>query len=258
MKATTGNLLPVALLDRLTADKDARFSLADLLAIDGLLEKYESVFNVLGSESLTKSELLRRAQDNSVLVSPQEINILFRLCGAKERLTAKDIRFNATEPIKQNTPTKATADTSNIPVWAQVLRPMYNFLVGSIAGSIGATVVYPIDLVKTRMQNQRSAEVGQLLYKNSIDCFRKVIRNEGVVGLYSGLGPQLIGVAPEKAIKLTMNDLVRTALTDSNGKISLWAEIMAGCVAGGSQVIFTNPLEIVKIRLQVISFTIPY
>jgi solute carrier family 25 aspartate/glutamate transporter 12/13 len=101
------------------------------------------------------------------------------------------------------------------------------------------------------MQNQRKM-VGELLYKNSWDCFRKVIRNEGVLGLYSGLAPQLVGVAPEKAIKLTMNDLVRRLIQDPKTKeIPLSGEILAGCVAGGSQVIFTNPLEIVKIRLQV-------
>ena len=66
------------------------------------------------------------------------------------------------------------------------------FLLGSISGAVGATVVYPIDLVKTRMQNQRSKVVGELLYKNSIDCFKKVIKNEGVLGLYRGLGPQLV------------------------------------------------------------------
>ena len=43
-----------------------------------------------------------------------------------------------------------------------------------------------------RMQNQRSTIVGQLLYKNSLDCVRKVLRNEGVLGFYRGLGPQLI------------------------------------------------------------------
>jgi len=42
------------------------------------------------------------------------------------------------------------------------------------------------------MQNQRSKVVGELLYKNSIDCFKKVIKNEGVLGLYRGLGPQLV------------------------------------------------------------------
>jgi solute carrier family 25 aspartate/glutamate transporter 12/13 len=133
----------------------------------------------------------------------------------------------------------------------------YNFACGSVAGAIGATFVYPIDLVKTRMQNQRSgksvvASGETALYRNSWDCFRKVIRNEGAIGLYRGLPPQLVGVAPEKAIKLTVNDLIRGILKDNkSGKISLFGEVVAGASAGASQVVFTNPLEIVKIRLQV-------
>uniref|UniRef100_A0A8C1JLR8 Solute carrier family 25 member 12 n=1 Tax=Cyprinus carpio TaxID=7962 RepID=A0A8C1JLR8_CYPCA len=67
----------------------------------------------------------------------------------------------------------------------------------------------------------------------------------------AGLVPQLIGVAPEKAIKLTVNDFVRDKFTTKEDTIPLAAEILAGGCAGGSQVIFTNPLEIVKIRLQV-------
>lgn len=75
-----------------------------------------------------------------------------------------------------------------------------------LISATGATAVYPIDLVKTRMQNQRSGPmVGELMYKNSWDCFKKVIRHEGVLGLYRGLGPQLVGVCPEKAIKLTVH-----------------------------------------------------
>ena len=42
------------------------------------------------------------------------------------------------------------------------------------------------------MQNQRSTVVGQLLYKNSVDCARKVFHHEGFLGFYRGLGPQLI------------------------------------------------------------------
>ena len=133
-----------------------------------------------------------------------------------------------------------------------VLTSAHHFGLGSLAGAFGALMVYPIDLVKTRMQNQRSARVGQLLYKNSIDCFQKVVRNEGFRGLYSGVLPQLVGVAPEKAIKLTVNDLVRGKFTDvKTGNIPLRAEILAGGSAGMCQVMFTNPLEIVKIRLQV-------
>jgi solute carrier family 25 aspartate/glutamate transporter 12/13 len=104
------------------------------------------------------------------------------------------------------------------------------------------------------MQNQRTiAEIGELMYRSSADCFKKVIRHEGVGGLYRGLVPQLIGVAPEKAIKLTVNDLMRDKLMNQKSKnLELWAEVVAGASAGGSQVVFTNPLEIVKIRLQVI------
>lgn len=135
----------------------------------------------------------------------------------------------------------------------ELAHSAYNFGLGGIAGATGATLVYPIDLVKTRMQNQRSSVVGEpMMYKNSMDCVSKVFRNEGFLGFYSGLGPQLLGVAPEKAIKLTVNDLVRAHAKDpKTGEIKLKWELIAGGTAGGCQVVFTNPLEIVKIRLQV-------
>ena len=118
--------------------------------------------------------------------------------------------------------------------------------------AIGAFAVYPIDLVKTRMQNQRSKSyVGEVMYRNSFDCFKKVVRHEGIMGLYKGLTVQLIGVAPEKAIKLTVNDLARDKFMQYNGTLPLYGEIIAGGMAGGCQVIFTNPMEIVKIRMQV-------
>lgn len=41
-----------------------------------------------------------------------------------------------------------------------------------------------------------------------------------------------MGVAPEKAIKLTVNDLVRDKLSDKNGRLPLYAEVIAGgCVS---------------------------
>ncbi|MCJ1269287.1 mitochondrial aspartate-glutamate transporter agc1 [Lobaria immixta] len=133
-----------------------------------------------------------------------------------------------------------------------VLESVHHFALGSIAGAFGAFMVYPIDLVKTRMQNQRSQRVGELLYKNSIDCAKKVVKNEGFKGLYSGVLPQLIGVAPEKAIKLTVNDLIRGYFSNKETGAIWWPqEILAGGSAGACQVVFTNPLEIVKIRLQV-------
>ena len=40
--------------------------------------------------------------------------------------------------------------------------------------------------------------------------------------------PQLVGVAPEKAIKLTMNDFMRGKLMGEDGKIPFWCEMLAG------------------------------
>jgi solute carrier family 25 aspartate/glutamate transporter 12/13 len=140
---------------------------------------------------------------------------------------------------------------------AVITEFVQHFGLGAIAGGIGAFAVFPIDLVKTRMQNQRAVDPSKRLYKNSFDCFAKVIRNEGVLGLYRGLLPQLMGVAPEKAIKLTVNDMLRKWFKDpERGQIYFPLEVLAGCGAGASQVIFTNPIEIVKIRLQVMGESI--
>ena len=124
-----------------------------------------------------------------------------------------------------------------------VLETVHHFALGSLAGAFGAFMVYPIDLVKTRMQNQRGHRVGEMLYKNSLDCARKVIKNEGIKGLYSGVLPQLVGVAPEKAIKLTVNDLVRGKFTDKKTGQIWWPwELVAGGSAGGCQVVNTPPV----------------
>lgn len=70
--------------------------------------------------------------------------------------------------------------TTGNDVLLKVMESAYRFALGSIAGACGATAVYPIDLVKTRMQNQRSGSfVGEVMYKNSLDCFKKVVKFEG-------------------------------------------------------------------------------
>lgn len=183
------------------------------------------------------------------LFTPMEADILFHFASLDEpsgRLGLADFAkvldpswrnpmFNALGDAASGVASKAKTTTQN--VLHQILESIHHFGLGSVAGAFGAFMVYPIDLVKTRMQNQRSSRVGELLYKNSIDCFRKVIKNEGAKGLYSGVLPQLVGVAPEKAIKLTVNDLVRGHFSDKNGKIWIPHEILAGGAAGACQVV---------------------
>uniref|UniRef100_A0A915E5U2 Mitochondrial carrier protein n=1 Tax=Ditylenchus dipsaci TaxID=166011 RepID=A0A915E5U2_9BILA len=134
----------------------------------------------------------------------------------------------------------------------KMLDDTFRFSLAGFSGACGAAFVYPVDLVKTRMQNQRILPHSkEIMYKSSFDCFMKVVKLEGIFGLYRGLPPQIIGISPEKAIKLTVNDVVRRQLT-FDGRISIPCEIISGACGGACQVIVTNPLEIVKIRLQVV------
>jgi len=230
-----------------------------LLSNMELIKKvYLNATNGSRTQEITKEEFLYSAQMMSQ-ITPLETDILFLLCDLLHqtgKVMYSDFQEISPEQYmkqvtKRLTEIKAVEKPEDRSPLVAVLESVYRFTLGSIAGATGATAVYPIDLVKTRMQNQRTGSyIGELMYRNSFDCFKKVLRHEGFSGLYRGLVPQLVGVAPEKAIKLTMNDLVRDKMT-SDGKIPLWGEVLAGAAGGGSQVMFTNPLEIVKIRLQV-------
>jgi len=123
-----------------------------------------------------------------------------------------------------------------------------NLIMGGTAGIIGACCTYPLDMVKTRLQNQKSGS--QRMYKGAIHCFMTILKSEGVLGLYRGLPAQLVGITPEKAIKLTMNDLLRYSFTDDKGNIKLIHEGLSGAMAGACQVVVTTPYELVKVRLQ--------
>ena len=203
--------------------------------------------------TITRTDFLNEAAriTRFSLFTPMEADILFHFAGLDApsgRLTLNDfakvldsswqsayaLGIGATGAAAEAA-TKAISTTQK--VLHQVLESAHHFALGSIAGAFGAFMVYPIDLVKTRMQNQRSSRVGEMLYKNSIDCAKKVIKNEGPRGLYSGVLPQLVGVAPEKAIKLTVNDLVRGKFSDETGKIWWPHELLAGGAAGGCQVV---------------------
>jgi len=199
---------------------------------------------------ITRTEFLNQAAKITrfSLFTPMEADILFHFAGLDEpsgKLALIDFA-KVLDPswrgqdVDDGT-SQALAKTKNTTqrIFSNVLESAYNFGLGSLAGAFGAFMVYPIDLVKTRLQNQRGHRPGERLYKNSIDCFQKVVRNEGFLGLYSGVLPQLVGVAPEKAIKLTVNDLVRTWFT-KDGTIPLGAEILAGGSAGACQVVSIN------------------
>jgi len=72
-------------------------------------------------------------------------------------------------------------------------------LIGGLSGSIGASAVYPINLLRTRLQSQGTATHPRT-YTGIVDVTRQTIRGEGVRGLYRGLTVNLIKVVPAVSI----------------------------------------------------------
>ena len=266
IRETASHKLSDYLLENLTTlcniSVGSKISYANVRAFQNMIQQMDMVELIVRNATqksldgkITRTDFLNEAARISRfnLYTPMEADILFHFAGLDDpsgRLSLKDFArvLDPSWHTASHLGASAIADVgqkvfaSTKSIWHDVLESVHHFALGSLAGAFGAFMVYPIDLVKTRMQNQRSTGVGNVLYKNSLDCAQKVIKNEGFRGLYSGVLPQLVGVAPEKAIKLTVNDLVRGKLTDKDtGNIKLPAEILAGGMAGGCQVVGSSP-----------------
>ncbi|KAK0522096.1 hypothetical protein OC834_006407, partial [Tilletia horrida] len=70
---------------------------------------------------------------------------------------------------------------------------------GSISGSVGATTVYPLNLIRTRLQAAGTPAHPQT-YEGFLDAVKKTYKNEGGVGFYRGLVPTLAKVVPAVSI----------------------------------------------------------
>ncbi|KAH8249685.1 hypothetical protein KR032_011468 [Drosophila birchii] len=69
------------------------------------------------------------------------------------------------------------------------------------AGFTASVLSTPADVVKSRMMNQPVDENGKnLLYKNSLDCIRKLVKEEGVLTLYKGFIPIWFRLGPFSVI----------------------------------------------------------
>ena len=72
-------------------------------------------------------------------------------------------------------------------------------LMGGVSGAIGASAVYPLNLLRTRLQSQGTASHPRT-YNGMFDVTRQTLRFEGVRGLFKGLTPNLLKVVPAVSI----------------------------------------------------------
>lgn len=91
---------------------------------------------------------------------------------------------------------------------------------GALAGIISKTGVFPLDLVRKRLQVQGpyltkyvvSSIPDYAHHISVIGCMRKIVRTEGFWALYKGLAPGLLKAGPSGAIYFLMFELSKDAI----------------------------------------------
>ncbi|QPG76964.1 Mitochondrial 2-oxodicarboxylate carrier 2 [Brettanomyces nanus] len=128
---------------------------------------------------------------------------------------------------------------------------IYQFMAGAMAGISEVLIMYPLDVVKTRMQLQVGIGA-QAEYKGVIDCFSKMIKREGFGSLYRGIVPPILMEAPKRATKFAANDEWGKFYRKQFGteKMTQSLSILTGATAGATESLVVVPFELIKIRLQ--------
>ncbi|KAH6897661.1 mitochondrial carrier domain-containing protein [Coprinopsis sp. MPI-PUGE-AT-0042] len=82
---------------------------------------------------------------------------------------------------------------------------------GALAGSISQTLTYPFDVLRRKMQ-VTGMKGGSIKYNGALDALRSIVKTEGVKGLYRGLWPNLLKVAPSIATSFFTYEMVKEFL----------------------------------------------
>lgn len=146
-------------------------------------------------------------------------------------------------------------------------------IAGAGAGIVSSIVTCPLDVAKTRLQNQGVPLPGERLYSGTVGTLSRIWTEEGIRGLYRGLGPTILGYLPTWAIYFTAYDYCKSHWADELGTLlyiffarhvtntyihtSLghdkeWLlHISSAMSAGVASSVLTNPLWVIKTRLMV-------
>ncbi|KAI3635792.1 hypothetical protein MIR68_006430 [Amoeboaphelidium protococcarum] len=135
-------------------------------------------------------------------------------------------------------------------------------IAGAGGGIISMALTYPLITVGTRLQIQQNKKTGgqsdaNQQYKGLVDAFQKIVKYEGVAGLYSGINSALFGIALTNGVyyyfyefsKSQMLALKTTTTSSSSLKnLSVIENLLAGTLAGCLTVFITNPVWLLNTR----------
>eukprot|EP01064_Diplonema_japonicum_P009636 TRINITY_DN17112_c0_g1_i1.p1 TRINITY_DN17112_c0_g1~~TRINITY_DN17112_c0_g1_i1.p1 ORF type:complete len:313 (+),score=72.54 TRINITY_DN17112_c0_g1_i1:53-940(+) len=135
---------------------------------------------------------------------------------------------------------------------AEERRFVSDFISGFAAEAVSCVMWVPIDVIKERLQVQDINVKGR--YTGSWDAIKTVSRNEGLGGLYKGYLSTLGSFGPFSAFYFVFYEQLKNLFLAENSAsrtVSFTQGLFCGGTASALAAAVTNPLDMVKLRLQV-------
>lgn len=82
-----------------------------------------------------------------------------------------------------------------------------------------------------------------------VNAVKDIKQNEGAFGLYRGHSATLLRIFPYAAIKFVAYEQIRAVLIRSKDQETPFRRFTSGSLAGMTSVLFTYPLEVIRVRL---------
>ncbi|KAI6698478.1 hypothetical protein NL676_018597 [Syzygium grande] len=129
----------------------------------------------------------------------------------------------------------------------RTIPPYMKAISGSLGGTVEACCLQPIDVIKTRLQLDKSGA-----YKGIAHCGATIANAEGVRALWKGLTPFATHLTLKYTLRMGSNAMFQSAFREpETGSLTNTARFLSGFGAGALEgLVIVTPFEVVKIRLQ--------
>nr|XP_010917681.1 folate transporter 1, chloroplastic [Elaeis guineensis] len=126
-----------------------------------------------------------------------------------------------------------------------------NAAAGAVAGFATVAALHPLDVVRTRFQVSDGRVTNLPLYKNTAHAVYTIARTEGLRGLYAGFYPAVFGSTLSWGLYFFFYSRAKHRYCKGNdGQLSPGYHLVSAAEAGALVCLCTNPIWLVKTRLQ--------
>lgn len=124
-----------------------------------------------------------------------------------------------------------------------------DFSAGMAAETLSCVIFVPVDVVKERLQIQTNGAPGA--YRGALNAMQTILGQEGLRGIYKGYAATLFSFGPFSACYFLFYEWLKRHFQADGTSPSLLGSLACSAVAGAGASVITNPLDLVKLRLQV-------